>query len=180
MAWVCVSGDSPCFQKFLKPSQPRRGRKKDGWADPLLREFWQRFEKPYFATSYPRSIGYERSSQHIAKTEAKAMGVPVVAVGAEGVLEGVVDGQTGYLVAPKDFQALAARALELLKDEEKRRRFSLEARAWAMERSAERIAEKIVAVYDEANEIVRVEPRRLIFPFPRLPQSSLEDHPGGF
>ena len=42
------------------------------------------------------------------------------------------------------------------------------------------IAEQIVAVYDEASEILRVEPRRLIFPFPRLPRSSLEDRPGGF
>ena len=108
------------------------------------------------------------------------MGVPVVAVGAEGVLEGAEDGKTGFLVPPGDFRALAEKALELLKDEERRRRFSLQARAFALKRSAETIAEQIVAVYDEASEILRVEPRRLIFPFPRLPRSSLEDRPGGF
>jgi glycosyltransferase involved in cell wall biosynthesis len=122
----------------------------------------------------------ETETQGLVIWEAQAMGVPVVAVGAEGTLEGVEDGKTGYLVPPKDAKALAEKALELLRDEEKRQRFSLQARAWAMERSAERIAEKIVAVYDEANEILRAEPKRLIFPFPRLPRSSLEDHPRGF
>jgi 1,2-diacylglycerol 3-alpha-glucosyltransferase len=122
----------------------------------------------------------ETETQGLVIWEAQAMGVPVVAVGAEGTLEGVEDGKTGYLVPPKDAKALAEKALELLRDEEKRQRFSLQARAWAMERSAERIAEKIVAVYDEASEILRAEPKRLIFPFPRLPRSSLEDRPRGF
>lgn len=85
------------------------------------------------------------------------------------------DGKTGHLVPPRDAKALAEKALELLKDEEKRQRFSLQARAWAMERSAERIAERIVAVYDEASEILRAEPKRLIFPFPRLPLTKGEN-----
>jgi glycosyltransferase involved in cell wall biosynthesis len=117
----------------------------------------------------------ETETQGLVIWEAQAMGVPVVAVGAEGTLEGVEDGKTGYLVPPKDAKALAEKALELLRDEEKRQRFSLQARAWAMERSAERIAEKIVAVYDEASEILRAEPKRLIFPFPRLPLAKEED-----
>ncbi len=100
-----------------------------------------------------------------------------MAVGAEGVLEGVLEGKTGFLVPPGDFKAMAEKALLLLRDEEKRRAFSLEARAFALERSAERIAEKVVAVYDEAREILKVEPKRLIFPFPRLPRNSLEDRP---
>ncbi|GLV47081.1 glycosyl transferase [Thermus sp. LT1-2-5] len=122
----------------------------------------------------------ETETQGLVIWEAQAMGVPVVAVGAEGVLEGVEDGKTGYLVPPGDYRALAEKALELLQDESKRERMSLQARAWAMERSAERIAERIVAVYDEASEILRAEPRRLIFPFPRLPRNTLEDRPKGF
>ena len=122
----------------------------------------------------------ETETQGLVIAEAPARGGPVVTVGAEGVLEGVEDGKTGFLVPPGDFRALAEKALELLKDEERRRRFSLQARAFALKRSAETIAEQIVAVYDEASEILRVEPRRLIFPFPRLPRSSLEDRPGGF
>ncbi|WP_117236947.1 glycosyltransferase family 4 protein [Thermus sediminis] len=121
----------------------------------------------------------ETETQGLVIWEAQAMGVPVIAVGAEGTLEGVEEGRTGYLVPPGDYKALAKKALELLQDEEKRRRFSVRSRAWALERSAERIAERIVAVYEEASEILRAEPRRLIFPFPRLPRSNLEDRPGG-
>lgn len=121
----------------------------------------------------------ETETQGLVLWEAQAMGVPVVAVGAEGALEGVEEGKTGFLVPPKDVKALAERTLELLKDEEKRRRFSQNARAWARERSAERIAERVVEAYDEASEILRVEPRRLIFPFPRL-QSTPPGDRGGF
>ena len=76
----------------------------------------------------------ETETQGLVIWEAKAMGVPMVAVGAEGVLEGVEDGKTGFLVPPGDFRALAEKALELLKDEERRRRFSLQARAFALKR----------------------------------------------
>ena len=82
----------------------------------------------------------ETETQGLVIWEARAMGVPVGAVGAEGVREGVEDGKTGFLVPPGDFRALAEKALELLKDEERRRRFSLQARAFALTRSAETIA----------------------------------------
>lgn len=42
----------------------------------------------------------ETETQGLVIWEAQAMGVPVVAVGAEGVLEGVEDGKTGFLVPP--------------------------------------------------------------------------------
>ncbi len=121
----------------------------------------------------------ETETQGLVIWEAQALGVPVVAVGAEGTLEGVEEGRTGHLVPPKDSQALAERALELLLDEAKRQAFSQRARAWARERSAERIAERVVETYEEAAAILKAEPQRLIFPFPRLPRSSLEDRPGG-
>jgi glycosyltransferase involved in cell wall biosynthesis len=53
--------------------------------------------------------------------EAGMVGVPVVAYGVAGVPEVVVDGVTGSVVAPGDREALAARALELLADEGRRR-----------------------------------------------------------
>lgn len=133
----------------------------------------------YYRLSELFLFASETETQGLVIWEAQAMGVPVVAVGAEGTLEGVEEGKTGFLVPPKDVKALAERALELLGDEEKRRRFSQNARAWAMERSAERIAERVVEAYDEASEILRVEPRRLIFPFPRL-QSTPPGDRGGF
>ncbi|MCX7803175.1 MAG: glycosyltransferase, partial [Meiothermus ruber] len=105
--------------------------------------------------------------------EAQAVGVPVVAVGAEGTLQGVEVGISGYLVQPGDYRAMAARALELLQNEPLRQRFSEGARRFADQRTARRVAEQIVAIYDEATRLVEIEPRRLKIPFPRLPQSSL-------
>jgi len=112
----------------------------------------------------------ETETQGLVLWEAQAVGVPVVAVGAGGTLEGVEEGKSGYLVLPQDARGMALRALELLRDEEKRLQFAQAARNFADRRSARRIAEEIVACYDEASEILRAEPQRLIFPFPRLPR----------
>jgi glycosyltransferase involved in cell wall biosynthesis len=46
--------------------------------------------------------------------EYMAAGLPVVATDAGGAREAVLEGQTGYIVAPRHPQALAARLLELL------------------------------------------------------------------
>jgi len=60
--------------------------------------------------------------------EAMASGVPVIASAIGGIPEVVVHGRTGYLEAVGDVEAMAARAIELLRDEETRRRFGREAR----------------------------------------------------
>lgn len=57
----------------------------------------------------------------IALLEAMALEKAVVATRVEGVVEVVDDGVTGYLVPPRTPEALAARIIELLADEEKRR-----------------------------------------------------------
>jgi 1,2-diacylglycerol 3-alpha-glucosyltransferase len=119
-------------------------------------------------------------TQGLVLWEAQALGVPVVAVGALGTLAGVEVGQTGFLVPPEDPEALAAHALLLLRDEELRQSFSAKARSFASARSARRVAEEIVQVYDEAQELLNVEPRRLRIPFPRLPGSSPPSSPEGF
>lgn len=115
----------------------------------------------------------ETETQGLVLWEAQAVGVPVVAVGAEGTLQSVEVGSSGYLVPPGDHRAMAERALELLRDEALRQRFSQGARKFADQRTARRIAEQIVAIYDEATRLVEIEPRRLKIPFPRLPQSGL-------
>lgn len=115
----------------------------------------------------------QTETQGLVLWEAQAVGVPVVAVGAEGTLQGVEVGSSGYLVPPGDYRAMAERALELLQNEPLRQRFSEGARRFADQRTARRVAEQIVAIYDEATRLVEIEPRRLKIPFPRLPQSSL-------
>ncbi|MBF6594216.1 MAG: glycosyltransferase [Thermaceae bacterium] len=113
-------------------------------------------------------------TQGLVVWEAEAMGVPVVAVGADGVLDGIEVGVSGYLVGIGDYRGMAGKALELLRDEELRLRFSEGARAFADRRSAKRVAETIVEVYDQATRLVQVEPRRLKIPFPRLPRNTLQ------
>ncbi len=77
--------------------------------------------------------------------EAGAAGVPVVATAVGGTPEVVIDGETGYLVAPGDPKSLARRIIELISNSEKARmlgsaalrhvcqQFSFEAQARAYE-----------------------------------------------
>ncbi len=114
----------------------------------------------------------DTETQGLVLWEAQAMGVPVVAVGAEGTLEGVADGESGFLVPPGDAGALAKKARLLLADEALRRRFAEAARRFAERRSAPRVAEEILAAYEEAEAIHRAEPKKLILRFPTFPRES--------
>ena len=89
-------------------------------------------------------------TQGLVLLEAQILGVPVVAVGAEGTLSGVADGESGYLVAPGDSAALAERALRLLRDPELYSRFREGALKFGHQHSARRMAEEILAVYRQA------------------------------
>jgi glycosyltransferase involved in cell wall biosynthesis len=65
-----------------------------------------------FPSIWPETLG-------IVGLEALATGVPVVASDVGGVREWLVDGETGYLVPPKDAGALAGRVGELLASPER-------------------------------------------------------------
>jgi len=58
----------------------------------------------------------------IAMLEAMAVGKPVIASNVGGVYEAVIEGETGFLVEPGDWQKMAKLAIGLLGDEEKRKR----------------------------------------------------------
>lgn len=70
----------------------------------------------------------------LALMEAMACGLPVVATRVGGVPELVEQGQTGWLVAPGDFQDIAARCAALLADAGLRHRMGERARQRAVER----------------------------------------------
>lgn len=53
----------------------------------------------------------------IVLLEAGAAGVPVVATAIGGITDAVVDGETGVLVPPLDYSAMASALIELLRDE---------------------------------------------------------------
>ncbi len=56
------------------------------------------------------------------------MGLPVVGTDHSGISEAVSPGETGFLVAERDWEALAERIAQLLKDETLWQQFSLRGR----------------------------------------------------
>ena len=81
--------------------------------------------------------------------EAMAHARPVVATPVGGTPEVVVDGETGLLVPPRDPEALAAALRRLLEDADLRRSMGEAGRRRvAAEFTADRMAERVLAVYE--------------------------------
>lgn len=66
----------------------------------------------------------------VSALESSAMEVPVVASRVGGLVDTVCDGTTGLLVPPGDPEALAQAIVELLWDEDRRRRLGVAGRDW--------------------------------------------------
>ena len=75
----------------------------------------------------------ESESFGLAALEALACEVPVIATRAGGLPEVVIDGECGYLRPVGDVDGMAAAALGLLRDDERRRRFGAAGRRRAVE-----------------------------------------------
>jgi L-malate glycosyltransferase len=86
----------------------------------------------------------ETESFGLAALEAMSCKVPVIATNVGGLPEVVEDGVTGFLRPVGDVDAMAAAALELLRDPQRRRRFGDEARRQAVARFSE---DAVVARY---------------------------------
>lgn len=87
----------------------------------------------------------------VACLEAMAHGKPVVASAVGGLLDLVVDGETGLLVPPRDVPALRAALLRLLGDRDLRLRLGAAGRERARrEFSWERVTDLTLEVYEEA------------------------------
>ena len=85
-----------------------------------------------------------------ALVDAMAASRPAVATSVGGLPEVVADGETGYLVPPRDPKALAARLVELLSDEALRARMGAAALARAREIfSVEAMVAGTAEVYEE-------------------------------
>jgi glycosyltransferase involved in cell wall biosynthesis len=69
-----------------------------------------------FPSLWPETLG-------IVGIEALSRGVPVVASDVGGVREWCHNGETGYVVPPKDATAIASRVQRLLSDEQQLRAF---------------------------------------------------------
>lgn len=73
----------------------------------------------------------EKEGWGLTVIEANALGTPVVASDAPGLRDSVRHGETGFLVAPGDVGAFAARIAELLADGALAQRMSDRALAWS-------------------------------------------------
>ena len=83
-----------------------------------------------------------------ALVDAMAASKAAVATRAGGIPDVMVDGDTGYLVPPRDHRALAERIVQLLKDDGLRARMGAAALARARERfTVEQMVEGTAAVY---------------------------------
>ncbi len=115
-----------------------------GWlADPL----------PLYAITDIMVLPTYREGFPVSPLEAAAMQVPVVATTADGCVEAVADGVTGFLVPPRDYRSLAARIEQLLLNPELRDRLGKAGRLRVLsEFQPERLWELL---YDEYLNLVQ-------------------------
>lgn len=82
--------------------------------------------------------------------EADAIGRPVITTNSVGCKETVVDGENGFLIAPKDVDALTEKLDLLLGDKELRQKMGKASRAYAEKYfDIELVIERHLAIYDE-------------------------------
>jgi L-malate glycosyltransferase len=86
--------------------------------------------------------------------DAMAAGKPAVASRAGGIPEVMIDGETGFLVEPRDHQAMAERIVMLLRDDALRRRMGAAAHARARAHfTIETMVRGVASVYEVAERI---------------------------
>jgi glycosyltransferase involved in cell wall biosynthesis len=79
--------------------------------------------------------------------EAMASGLPVVAARSGGVLDNVVDGETGLLFEPESQEALVAAVSQLVADERYTQKLGMASRAWVQNRSWASVLDGLLADY---------------------------------
>ena len=119
---------------------------------PLARGFVQHDElQRLYARAAVVACPSRREGFGVACLEAMAHGRPVVATRVGGLLDLVVDGETGITVPPRDPAALRSALERLLSDPELRRRLGAAGRERARTRfSWENVTDATLAAYAEA------------------------------
>ncbi|HSM36305.1 MAG TPA: glycosyltransferase [Longimicrobiales bacterium] len=86
--------------------------------------------------------------------EAQACGLPVVGFPSGGSAEGVIEGETGFMLPPRDEEGLAERLTHLLADADARKKMSAAARAHAV-RSFDLLRQTAALedIYDQARGV---------------------------
>jgi glycosyltransferase involved in cell wall biosynthesis len=106
---------------------------------------------PLYERAAVVAVPSHREGFGVACAEAMAHGRPVVASAVGGLLDLVVDGETGVLVPPRDVAALREALSRLLADRQLRRRMGEAGRARVREHfSWPAVTDATLAAYDEA------------------------------
>ena len=88
--------------------------------------------------------------------EAAASGLPVITVRASSMPEFVIDGNSGYLVSPGDFDQMAERIIPLIKDHRKSRKMGQSGRIIVEAHSNERFLEEHEQLYEAVLHIPKI------------------------
>jgi glycosyltransferase involved in cell wall biosynthesis len=103
---------------------------------------------PYYRAMDVMVLPTHREGFPNVALEASSSGVPVITTESTGARDAVLAEVTGLLIPPGNSRAITEAALELIRDEGKRRRMGAAARAWAVERySQERVLGLAVDFY---------------------------------
>ena len=104
----------------------------------------------YYSASEAVVVPSHYESFGMVALEAMACGTPVVASQVGGLAFLIRDGETGFTFPVDDPQALADRLITLLRDAELRRRMGEQAARFARDYGWERIATRVLSVYQQA------------------------------
>lgn len=115
-AKLVVIGDGPLRSNLeLQASKSVRNFEFLGVQSPDAVRKWMNRATVFCTPSVLAESG-QREAFGMVFAEAQAMGLPVVSFASGGIPEAVADGQTGFLVPERDWQALAERILLFLRD----------------------------------------------------------------
>jgi len=105
-------------------------------------------------------LPYIEASQSGVIPVAYTFAKPVIATTVGGLPEMVDDGQTGYLVPPRDERALANAVVRLLQDQTLRRRMGANGKLKVeTECSPDQVAQQTSAIYHQAVNNINLEGR---------------------
>ncbi len=96
-----------------------------------------------------------RESFGLAVAEAQAAGLPVVASRVDGIPEALSDGETGFLVPPRDPAAIAGALARLMSDAALRERMGRAAHEFARKFDVNETGGKLLNVYEQARRPTR-------------------------
>ncbi len=101
----------------------------------------------FIAPSVRAANGWEEA-QGLVIQEAQSAGLPVIASDIGGVSEGLLDGETGFLVPERDPEAIKEKLILLKENPDLRRKMGLKAREFAVSRyDLKRLAVTLIEVY---------------------------------